>query len=101
MRDPTTPVLPRLTERLRIRALRGDDLENLWQIYNDPLVARFIGVHTRDEVSAELSLQIAHQARRVLEKAGLTHTGEREAYGEQLLLYEVSRSSAEAAGEVI
>ncbi|MGC2373097.1 MAG: hypothetical protein WA484_04395 [Solirubrobacteraceae bacterium] len=27
-------------------------------------------------------------SRRVLEKAGLTHTGEREAYGEQLLVYE-------------
>jgi [ribosomal protein S5]-alanine N-acetyltransferase len=31
-------------------------------------------------------------SRRVLEKAGLTHAGEREAYGEQLLLYEVARS---------
>lgn len=28
---------------------------------------------------------------RVLEKAGLTHTGEREAYGAQLLVYEIAR----------
>jgi ribosomal-protein-alanine N-acetyltransferase len=29
-------------------------------------------------------------SRRVLEKAGLVHSGEREAYGEQLLLYEIA-----------
>jgi RimJ/RimL family protein N-acetyltransferase len=40
-------------------------------------------------------------SRRVLEKARLTHIGERKAYGEQLLLYEVSRSGAETAGEAI
>jgi RimJ/RimL family protein N-acetyltransferase len=176
MPDPATPVLPHLTERLRIRALREDDLDALWQLYSDPRVARFIGAHTREEVSAELRLQIAHHAshgwslwaleerstgrfagdcglqplelrgpeielsydlhpdlwgrgvateaaravvgmafgelaidhvvavvkpthtasRRVLENAGLAHTGAREAYGEQLLLYEVSRSSPRA-----
>jgi len=177
MRDPTAPAVPHLTERLRVRALREEDLEDLWQLYSDPRVQRFIGAHTLDEVSAELSLQIAHHAahgwslwaleerstgrflgdcglqplelrgpevelsydlhpdlwgrgiateaaravvglalgelgidrvvavvkpthaasRRVLEKARLTHTGERKAYGEQLLLYEVSRPSAVAA----
>jgi RimJ/RimL family protein N-acetyltransferase len=178
MTEPTTPVLPFVTERLRFRVLREDDIDNLWKLYSHPRVERFIGAHTREEVSIELGLQIAHQdahgwslwaledratghfagdcglqplelrgpevelsydlhpdlwglgiateaaravvglafealgidrvvavvkpthaaSRRVLEKAGLTHTGEREAYGEQLLLYEVSRSSAEAAG---
>jgi RimJ/RimL family protein N-acetyltransferase len=169
-----TPVLPHLTKRLRIRALREDDLDAVWQLYSDPRVAQFIGTHSRDEVGVELRLQIAHQAahgwslwaledrdtgrfagdcglqplelrgpeielsydlhpdlwgrgiateaaravvglafgelaidrvvavvkpshtasRRVLEKAGLLHAGAREAYGEQLLLYEASRASA-------
>jgi RimJ/RimL family protein N-acetyltransferase len=177
MPDRATSVLPHLTERLRIRALREDDLEALVRLYSDPRVAQFIGAHTRDEVMAELRLHIEHQAahgwslwaleeratgrfagdcglqplelrgpevelsydlhpdlwgrgiateaakavlglafqnlgiehvmavvkpthaasRRVLEKAGLTHAGEREAYGEQLVLYEASRSGPTAA----
>jgi ribosomal-protein-alanine N-acetyltransferase len=164
-------VLPILTPRLRLRALRDEDLEELWSLYSDPRVGAFIGPHTREQVEAELRFDIAHQAqhgwalwaleerstrrflgdcglrplemrgpevelgydlhpdawgrgvateaaqatvglalgplgidrviavvkpnhaasRRVLEKAGLTHTGEREAYGEQLLLYEIER----------
>jgi ribosomal-protein-alanine N-acetyltransferase len=165
-------VLPLLTARLRLRALREEDLQDLWRLYTEPRVEAFIGAHTHGEVEAELRFDIAHQAqhgwamwaleerstgrflgdcglrplemrgpevelgydlhpdawgrglateaaqatvglalgalgidrviavvkpnhaasRRVLEKAGLTHTGEREAYGEQLLLYETARS---------
>jgi RimJ/RimL family protein N-acetyltransferase len=168
MATSTASVLPLVTERLRLRALREEDLEALWQLYSDPRVAQFIGAHTRKEVAAELRLQMTHQAehgwalwaleerttgrfvgdcglqplelrgpevelsydlhpdlwgnglateaatavmavahdplaisrvlavvkpthtasRRVLEKAGLTHIGERAAYGEDLLLYE-------------
>jgi len=163
--------VPFLTARLRLRALREEDFENLWRLYTDPRVAAFIGAHTREEVQAELRFEIAHQAQygwalwgleerstgrflgdcglrplemrgpevelgydlhpdvwgrglateaaratvalalgtlgldrvvavvkpshvasqRVLENAGLTHTGEREAYGERLLLYEIAR----------
>ncbi|HEY4916858.1 MAG TPA: GNAT family N-acetyltransferase [Solirubrobacteraceae bacterium] len=177
MPDPTNPLLPFETERLRVRALREDDLEALWQLYSDPRVARFIGTHRRDQVNAELRLQIAHQdahgwslwaleerstgrfagdcglqplelrgpeielsydlhpelwnrglateaatavlgrafealaidhvvavvkpahsaSRRVLEKVGLSHAGVREAYGEQLLLYEARRAPRQPA----
>jgi len=155
-----------------LRALRDEDLEELFCLYTDPRVAAFVGPHTREEVQTELRFDIDHQARhswalwaieersarrflgvcglrplemrgpevelgydlhpdfwgrglateaaqatvrlalgplgidwvvavvkpnhaasrRVLEKAGLTHTGEREAYGEELLLYEIARS---------
>ena len=172
VRAPAASVLPLLTARLRFRALRSEDLEELWCLYTDPRVEAFIGAHTREEVQAELRFDILHQAqhgwalwaleerstsrflgdcglrplemrgpevelgydlhpdvwgrglateaaratvrlalgplgidrviavvkpnhvasRRVLEKTGLTQTGEREAYGEQLLLYEIERS---------
>jgi RimJ/RimL family protein N-acetyltransferase len=172
MPTSTASVLPLVTERLRLRALREEDLEALSQLYSDPRVAQFIGTHTRAEVAAELRLQMAHQAehgwalwaleeretglfvgdcglqplelrgpevelsydlhpdlwgnglateaatavvgvargplgidrvlavvksthtasRRVLEKAGLAHVGERDAYGEELLLYETVRA---------
>jgi len=169
---PAASVLPHLTARLRLRALREDDLEAVWSLYSDPRVAAYIGPHTLAEVRAELRFDIAHQAqhgwalwaledrstgrflgdcglrplemrgpevelgydlqpdvwgcglaseaaratvglalgplaidrliavvkpghlasRRVLEKAGLTRVGEREAYGERLLLYELART---------
>jgi RimJ/RimL family protein N-acetyltransferase len=164
------PPLPPLTARLRLRALREEDLENLYLLYNDPRVANFVGAHTRAEVESELDFDIAHQAeqgwsmwavehrrsgsflgvcglrplemrgpevelgydlrpeawgrglateaaratvglalgalaidrvvavvkpshtasRRVLETAGLVHTGAREAYDEHLLFYEIT-----------
>jgi RimJ/RimL family protein N-acetyltransferase len=123
MATSTASVLPLVTERLRLRALREEDLEALWQLYSHPRVAQFIGAHTRTEVELSYDLHpdlwgsglateaatavmaVAHgplaidrvlavvkptntASRRVLEKAGLTHIGERAAYGEDLLLYE-------------
>ncbi len=166
-------MLPLLTPRLRLRALREDDLDQLHSLYSDPRVAAFIGAHTRAEVEQELHFDIDHQAshgwslwaleerssgrflgdcglrplemrgpevelgydlhpdmwgqglateaaratvevglgalaierivavvkarhtasRRVLQKAGLVQAGERDAYGERLLLYEITAPS--------
>jgi RimJ/RimL family protein N-acetyltransferase len=154
-----------------MRPLRVSDLDALTEIYQHPLVARWIGAHTREDVERELSQHIATQAtlgfgfwaiedresgrligdcglqplehhgpeielgydlhpsvwgrglateaarevvrqafgplgleqivavvkpdhlasQRVLEKAGLRHTGAREVYDEQMLLYEADR----------
>ncbi|MGH2862319.1 MAG: GNAT family N-acetyltransferase [Solirubrobacteraceae bacterium] len=151
-----------------MRPLDESDLDALTEIYQHPLVARWIGVHTRQDVEREITQHIETQARlgfsfwavedrgggrligdcglqplehhgpevelgydfhptawgrglateaarevvrqafgplclghvaavvkpehvasqRVLEKAGLRHTGTREAYDEQMLLYE-------------
>jgi RimJ/RimL family protein N-acetyltransferase len=169
---PAAPSLPLLTPRLRLRALREADLDDLFVLFTHPRVSPFIGPHTRAEVAQELTFHIARQAqhpwsmravedrdtgrflgtcglqplelrgpeielgydfhprawgrglateaarasldhglgtlrierivavvkpthaasRRVLEKAGLTLVGERDAYDERGLLYEISRS---------
>ena len=59
---PAASALPLLTARLRLRALRNEDLEELWRLYTHPCVEAFIGAHTREEVEAELRFQIVHQA---------------------------------------
>ncbi|HEU4977007.1 MAG TPA: GNAT family N-acetyltransferase [Baekduia sp.] len=55
-------VLPILTPRLRLRALRADDLDALTGVYTHPLVARWIGAHTREDVAREIGLHVAHQS---------------------------------------
>lgn len=165
-------LLPLLTPRLRLRPLAPDDLDALAEIYAHPLVAPWIGPHTRGDVAREIELHVAHQAshgwsfwaveerasgrligdcgiqpleqrgpepelgydfhpdawgrgvateaaravmaaafgplgldhvlavvkpshvasQRVLEKAGLRRTGERQAYGEAMLTYEARRA---------
>lgn len=104
---PGSPAFPIVTARLRLRPLRPDDLETLAAIYRHPEVERWIGPHSRDDVARELALHIEHQtslgwsfwaveeretghhvaSQRVLEKAGLRRAGEREAYGELMLVY--------------
>jgi RimJ/RimL family protein N-acetyltransferase len=168
-----------LTERLRIRPLQIEDLEDLYEIWGDPRVERWIGPHSREAVRVELGFHVAHQAehgwslwalealdtgrfvgdcglqplalvgpetelgydlhpevwgqglateaaravvrlafdrlaidrlvaavkpqhgasRRVLEKVGLTPAGEREVYGEPMLLYEALSSPGAPPGE--
>jgi ribosomal-protein-alanine N-acetyltransferase len=165
-------LFPIWTARLRMRPLREGDVDALAEIYQHPLVARWIGSHTRQDVEREIAQHIEHQAsvgwsfwavehrdsgrligdcglqplehrgpevelgydlhpsmwghglateaarevmrqafgplhlehiiavvkpehvasQRVLEKVGLRHAGTREAYGEQMLLYEANRS---------
>jgi ribosomal-protein-alanine N-acetyltransferase len=167
---------PVTTARLRMRPLNMSDLDALTEIYQHPLVAQWIGAHTREDVERELGQHIETQAtlgfsfwaiedrasgrligdcglqplehrgpevelgydlhpsawgrglateaarevvrrafgplslehivavvkpenvasQRVLEKAGLRHTGTREAYDEQMLLYEADRSGRAA-----
>jgi RimJ/RimL family protein N-acetyltransferase len=53
--------LPLVTERLRLRALRPDDLDALAAVYLHPLVTQWIGPHTRGAVEREIELQRAHQ----------------------------------------
>jgi ribosomal-protein-alanine N-acetyltransferase len=165
------PAFPIMTARLLLRPLRRDDLDGLAGVYLHPLVMRWIGSHTREDVGREIALQLEHQmslgfsfwavedrytgrfigdcglqplehhgpdvelgydlhpdawgrglateatravveqafgplridrvvavvkpdhvaSQRVLEKAGLHHTGTRLAYGESMLLYEACR----------
>jgi ribosomal-protein-alanine N-acetyltransferase len=169
---PSPLAFPITTARLELRPLRLDDLDALVEIYQHPLVARWIGPHTRQDVAREITQHIASQAswgwsfwavedrasarligdcglqplehrrpevelgydlhpsvwghglateaarevigqafgpldlrhvvavvkpehrasQRVLEKAGLRLAGKREAYGEQMLLYETKSS---------
>jgi ribosomal-protein-alanine N-acetyltransferase len=164
------PVFPLFTDRLRLRPLVEDDLDELYRVWSDPRVSRWTGEHSRAEVAEELRFHIEHQSRhgwaiwavedlsssrflgdcglqplelrgpevehgydlhpdawgcglateaaratvelafdllgldrlvavvkpdhiasrRVLEKSGLELAGEREAYGESLLLYEIT-----------
>jgi ribosomal-protein-alanine N-acetyltransferase len=161
-----------VTPRLRLRPLRGEDLDALAAVYLHPLVQPWIGPHTRADVVREIELQDEHQrscgwslwaveergsgrligdcglqplehrgpeielgydlhpdvwgrglateaacavmrhafgalgiehvvavvkpdhlaSQRVLEKAGLRRCGTREAYGEELLLYEARKN---------
>jgi ribosomal-protein-alanine N-acetyltransferase len=55
-------VLPILTDRLRLRALREEDFEALFAVYSDPRVEAWIGSHSRSEVANELRYHAAHQA---------------------------------------
>lgn len=167
------PELELLTERLRLRPLRDEDLDRLYELYSDPRVEPWIGHHSREDVAVELSFHVAHwnrcgwgfwaveqlesgriigdcglqpfarvgpdvelgyeldplawgkglgteaaraalrygleelrierivavtkhsnaRSQRVLEKSGLELAGEREAYGEQLLLFEATAPS--------
>lgn len=167
----SSQLFPILTARLQMRPLTLDDLDALAEIYQHPLVARWIGPHTRQDVAREIAEHIENQAslgwsfwavedrdsglligdcglqplehrgpeveigydfhpsawgrglateaacevirqafalglehvvavvkpdnlasQRVLEKAGLQPAGEREVYGEQMLLYETNGS---------
>jgi ribosomal-protein-alanine N-acetyltransferase len=55
------PVFPILTARLRLRPLRGQDLDELVEVYLHPLVARWIGPHTVEDIEREIAQQVAHQ----------------------------------------
>lgn len=54
-------MLPIETERLRLRALASADLDALAEIYLHPLVVRWIGPHTREDVRDEIAQQMEHQ----------------------------------------
>lgn len=53
---------PIMTARLRMRPLRHGDLDSLAEIYLHPLVARWIGPHTRRDVAGEITQHIETQA---------------------------------------
>jgi RimJ/RimL family protein N-acetyltransferase len=55
------PAFPIVTARLCLRPLRHDDLDALAEVYQHPLVARWIGSHTREDVEREIALQLEHQ----------------------------------------
>jgi ribosomal-protein-alanine N-acetyltransferase len=87
---------------LRPLEMRGPEIELGYDLHPDVWGRGFATEAARAVVEYALgSLQIdrliavvkpTHSAsRRVLEKAGLKHVGEREAYGEKLLLYEIRR----------
>jgi RimJ/RimL family protein N-acetyltransferase len=120
---PTDPAI--LTPRLRLRPVREADLDALLALYTHPEVAPWIGEHDRAKLEAEHARWRAsdlpwwaveerawergidevvavvkpdHAAsRRVLEKAGLSLVGPREAYGEPMLLYAARRAGASSA----
>ena len=50
-----------VTTRLRLRPLRHEDLDDLAEVYLHPLVMRWIGSITREDVERELARQIEHQ----------------------------------------
>lgn len=56
------PIFPIVTARLLLRPLRRDDLDALAEVYLHPLVMRWIGSHTRDDVEREFALQREYQA---------------------------------------
>lgn len=58
---PPGPPFPIITARLRLRPLRRDDLDALAEVYLHPLVMRWIGSHTREDVEREIALQLHHQ----------------------------------------
>ena len=55
------PAFPILTARLLLRPLHRDDLDALAEVYLHPLVMRWIGSHTREDVEREIALQLEHQ----------------------------------------
>lgn len=52
---------PLVTARLRLRPLRADDLPALADIYMHPLVSRWIGTHTKQDVERDIEQQVEHQ----------------------------------------
>lgn len=56
-------VAERLTERLRLRPLRREDLDRIYEIYTDPRAIHWVGSHSRDEVAGELDFYAHHEAR--------------------------------------
>jgi RimJ/RimL family protein N-acetyltransferase len=52
---------PILTARLRLRPLGPEDVDALSSVYLHPLVVRWIGAHTREDVVREIDQQIRHQ----------------------------------------
>jgi [ribosomal protein S5]-alanine N-acetyltransferase len=55
-------LLPIVTDRLQLRPLGPDDVDDLVEVYQHPLVARWIGPHTTEDVAQEIAQQIEHQA---------------------------------------
>jgi [ribosomal protein S5]-alanine N-acetyltransferase len=55
------PSFPIVTARLRLRPLAQRDLDALAEVYLHPLVMRWIGPHTREDVAREIALQLEHQ----------------------------------------
>ena len=54
-------MFPIVTARLRLRPVRRGDLDALAEVYRHPLVMRWIGPHTREDVEREIAMQIEHQ----------------------------------------
>lgn len=52
---------PILTARLRLRPLGAEDADALSSVYLHPLVVRWIGPHTREDVLREIEQQVKHQ----------------------------------------
>lgn len=59
---PRALAFPIVTARLGLRPLRREDLDALAEVYLHPLVMRWIGAHTRQDVEREIALQLEHQA---------------------------------------
>jgi len=55
-------MFPIVTARLRLRPLRRADLDFLAEVYLHPLVARWIGPRTREDIRWEIEQQVEHQA---------------------------------------
>ena len=53
-----------VTERLRLRPLTEDDIDDLAAVYQHPLVARWIGHHTRERVAEELRCHTEYERTR-------------------------------------
>lgn len=53
--------LPLLTARLRLRPLAREDVDALAAVYLHPLVVRWIGPHTQEDVAQEIEQQAEHQ----------------------------------------
>jgi ribosomal-protein-alanine N-acetyltransferase len=53
-----------MTHRLRLRPLTLGDLDALAGVYTHPLVARWIGHHTREVVEGEIRRHMSYQAER-------------------------------------
>jgi len=58
----SAPAFAIVTARLRLRPLRPGDLDALAEVYRHPLVSRWIGTHTREDVEREIARQLEHQS---------------------------------------
>jgi ribosomal-protein-alanine N-acetyltransferase len=54
-------LFPIITARLRLRPLEPEDVDALASVYMHPLVARWIGSYTREDIVQEIERQIQHQ----------------------------------------